>query len=435
MPRKVIRAGTEQESGLHVRVRVVLMVLFCLAAAGIYVWAPRAASAPDAAPEMGAVPTFFFIAFGAAAFYELASLFLMWLVHFRGGPAGEARMLMGFARAMLVLAVLGTLLYATGVLKALGGIAALLAGSLLGWSLQAPVSGMAAWALITLKRPFRVGDRVLFPSLGLLGDVAEVGLMYTKLDQVGGAVGSEEAIGRDILIPNAMLFNQVAINYTPQQAAAYFLDEVVVRLTYDSDWDTAEGILLTAAREVTAEIIKATGKEPYIRSDIYDYGIYMRLRFMTLATDRPRVSHEILKRVFHQFQRTPKVDFAIPYVYSYRKGSEGGHRAGSGPEQVSEIPIQNIIDPEADEPLSPEEARDVEALARRIQAMGLLQPIVVRRTEDGRYELLAGRQRLLACRSLGWQLISALVKRPRLREGEAAPVRRAEAGGTPPPKS
>jgi hypothetical protein len=41
MSRKVIRAGTEQESGLHVRVRVVLMVLFCLTAGGIFAWAPR----------------------------------------------------------------------------------------------------------------------------------------------------------------------------------------------------------------------------------------------------------------------------------------------------------------------------------------------------------------------------------------------------------
>jgi small-conductance mechanosensitive channel len=366
---------------------------------------------------MGGAATFFCLTMAAAALYEAVSLAILWVVRLRGGPAGEAKMLTGFSRVVLILLVAGVLLYATGALKALGSVAALLAGSLLGWSLQAPVSGMAAWALITLKRPFRVGDRVLFPSLGLLGDVAEVGLMYTKLDQVGGAVGSEEAIGRDILIPNAMLFSQVAINYTPQQAAAYSLDEVVVRLTYDSDWDAAEKILLNAAGAVTADIIKATGKEPYIRSDIYDYGVYMRLRYMTSATDRPRIAHEILKRVFHEFQRNPKVDFAIPYIYSFRKGSESGPRPmAGGPEQAAEIPLQDIIDPEADQPPTPDEMRDVEALARRIQSMGLLQPIVVRRTEDGRYELIAGRQRLLACRSLGWQYISALVKRPRAAE-------------------
>ena len=51
--------------------------------------------------------------------------------------------------------------------------------------------------------------------------------------------------------------------------------------------------------------------------------------------------------------------------------------------------------------------------------MGLLQPIVVRRVDGGRYELIAGRQRLLACRSLGWQYISAIVKRPLVHEADA----------------
>ncbi len=113
-------------------------------------------------------------------------------------------------------------------------------GMLLGWSLQAPVSGFAAWMLVCVKRPFRPGDRIQFPNLGLTGDVKEIGAMYVVLDQVGGTVGSEEAVGRYILVPNAMLFSQVVINFTVPQEAAYMLDEVVVRITYDSDMQEAE---------------------------------------------------------------------------------------------------------------------------------------------------------------------------------------------------
>jgi len=50
------------------------------------------------------------------------------------------------------------------------------------------------------------------------------------------------------------------------------------------------------------------------------YGAYMRLRFMTLATNRPRIMHEISKRVFKAIQSTDKVDLAIPYIYSFKKG-------------------------------------------------------------------------------------------------------------------
>src|SRR5208283_6130526 len=99
------------------------------------------------------------------------------------------------------------------------------------------------------------------------------------LDQVGGTIGSEEAVGRHILVPNAMLFSQVVINYTVTQDAAYMLDELVIRITFDSDWDEAERILLDAADRVTGDIIRISGVKPYIRSDIYDYGVYLRLRY------------------------------------------------------------------------------------------------------------------------------------------------------------
>ena len=68
--------------------------------------------------------------------------------------------------------------------------------------------------------------------------------------------------GRSILIPNAMLFGNIVINYTPRQAEAFVLDEVVVRITFNSNWDLAEHILLEAAREVTGDIIQQMGQEP-----------------------------------------------------------------------------------------------------------------------------------------------------------------------------
>jgi hypothetical protein len=233
--------------------------------------------------------------------------------------------------------------------------------------------------------------------------------MYTTLNQVGGSIGSEEAIGRSILIPNAMLFSQVAINYTPKQQAPYFLDEVIIRLTFDSDWDIAEKILLDAARSVSGEVIRQTGTEPYIRSDIYDYGVYMRLRYMTPAWERPRMAHEILKHIFREFQRNPRVDFAIPYVYSYRKSMESGAHT-AGPETVTEVAMETIDDPEANVPLRPADPNYIAELADRIKQMGLLQPVLVQRAANGRYTLVAGRFRLLACQRLGWKAIPAIIK-------------------------
>ena len=347
-----------------------------------------------------------------AAIYQVVAIIIQHYVQSLKGPEGEVRMLTGFARVMAGLAVLIAFLYALGVLKTAGVLAAGFTGMLLGWSLQAPVSGLAAWALVTLKRPFRVSDRVQFPSLGLTGDVKRVGMMYTILDQVGGTIGSEDPIGRDILIPNAMLFSQVAINYTVASVSPFFIDEVVIRLTYDSDWDTAEQILLNAARNVTAHIIKETGQEPYVRSDIWDYGIFMRLRYMTMAKDRPRITHEIVKHVFKEIQENPRVDMAIPFVYSYRKSSGAtGRRLFPDTEgDIQEIPIDQIEEPAGNGRHEPIAEQEIEALMQSIRERGMLQPVLVAPRPAGGYVVLAGDLRLQACRKLGWKAIPAIVK-------------------------
>lgn len=325
-------------------------------------------------------------------------------------PEVESVMVGGLYRLAAMLVALFIVAYGFGALQSVGNFFSLFGGMLLGWSLQAPVSGFAAWALISLIRPFRPGDRVQFPTLNLVGDVMRVTALYTVLNQVGGSIGSEEAVGRNILVPNAMLFSQVVINYTVTQEAAYMLDEVVIRITYDSNWETAERVLLQAARDVTGDIIEATHVDPYIRCDWYDYGVYMRLRYQTQVQDRANTAYKIQKLIFQSMQHAADVDLAIPYVYSNRSGMDrrDEQRSGAAAGDVRDIEIAQLHaePPQAD-------AKDIEQLAVSIQAQGLLQPIVVvpRPTGDG-YDVVAGHLRLAACRKLNWSTIPALVQHP-----------------------
>lgn len=52
---------------------------------------------------------------------------------------------------------------------------------------------------------------------------------------------------------------------------------------------------------------------------------------------------------------------------------------------------------------------DLEGLAESIHHNGLLQPITVRRTEDGRYELISGERRLRACKMAGISAIPSII--------------------------
>jgi small-conductance mechanosensitive channel len=259
---------------------------------------------------------------------------------FKGkGTPGEVTMLQGVFRFVIIAFILLIFISTWVSFGTMGTLFLTFGGMILGWGLQAPISGLAAWLMISIARPFRVGDRVQLPAQGLVGDVINISPLYTTLNQVGGSVGSEEPADRTILIPNAMLFGALVINYTPKHQedlikshkksdgkhtdqSAYMLDEFVCRLSFDSDWDEAEKILIGIAKEVTADIIAQTKQEPYIRADFGDwYGVFMRLRFLTDAVERPRIIYEISKRIFKEFQNNKKVDFAIPYIYSNRKGS------------------------------------------------------------------------------------------------------------------
>jgi len=199
------------------------------------------------------------------------------------------------------------------------GISAAFLGMILGWSLQSPVTGIAAWIMIILKRPFRIGDRIIIS--GITGDVVDITLTHIVLNQVGGTIGGEERSGRTVLIPNATLFQQVIHNYT--FGTKYLLDEVIVTITFGSDFKKAERILMRAARKVTRHIIEITNESPFVRAEIADSGVRLKLRYKTLAKLRQETSSDIVRLVIVMFNREDEVEFAYPHsevVYRVKNG-------------------------------------------------------------------------------------------------------------------
>ncbi|KPJ56308.1 MAG: hypothetical protein AMS16_02635 [Planctomycetes bacterium DG_58] len=189
------------------------------------------------------------------------------------------------------------------------GISAAFLGMILGWSLQAPVTGIAAWLMVIVKRPFKIGDRVIIA--GIIGDVTDINLTHIVLNQVGGTIGGEEKSGRGVMIPNATLFQQIIYNYAME--TRFILDEVPVMITFGSDLAEAKRILIEAAEEVTRDIIAETGQEPFTREEFTDWGIRTRVRYQAIATERQRISSEIVGIVFDRFTRSDKVRFCYPH--------------------------------------------------------------------------------------------------------------------------
>jgi len=105
-----------------------------------------------------------------------------------------------------------------------------------------------------------------------------------------------------------------------------------------------------------------------------------------------------------------------------RETAAGGRRLGRGLEallgptreeaeregSLVELPIKDIR-PNPFQPRKTVDPTALEELVSSIKQAGLLQPIVVRRTNGASsYELIAGERRLRACQQLGWERIPAV---------------------------
>lgn len=77
--------------------------------------------------------------------------------------------------------------------------------------------------------------------------------------------------------------------------------------------------------------------------------------------------------------------------------------------QVEKIKVSKII-PNTFQPRQIFSSQKITELAETIKEHGLLQPIIVRKYKDDKYEIIAGERRFRAVKYLGWEEIPAIVK-------------------------
>src|SRR5947207_1571127 len=83
--------------------------------------------------------------------------------------------------------------------------------------------------------------------------------------------------------------------------------------------------------------------------------------------------------------------------------------AGREEERLHHLPLESIESGRY-QPRQQMDAEGLEDLASSIRAQGVIQPIVVRRLEGGRHEIIAGERRWRASRLAGLKTIPALVR-------------------------
>lgn len=207
----------------------------------------------------------------------------------------------------------------SGSLAAMG-LSAGIVGMMLGWALQKPITGIAAWIMVLLMRPFKIGDRVIIGQWR--GDIEDITLTHVVLREVGGTTGGEERSGRTILLPTSTLFDQTVVNYTHDDV--FVLVEVVVSITYESNLDRAKEVLMECVEEVCGSYLDKAPTKPVIRVAFQPSGLDLRLRFPAPAPEREKLSSEVSERIFKRISAEPKVEFAYPHTQVILEGGEKG---------------------------------------------------------------------------------------------------------------
>ncbi len=111
-------------------------------------------------------------------------------------------------------------------------------------ALQDPLTNLAGWAFISVRKPFVVGDRI---QIGVhTGDVIDVRLFQFTVVEIGNWVDADQSTGRIIHIPNGWVFKHSTANYA--QGFNFIWNELPITITFESNWPKAKDLLTGIAQ-------------------------------------------------------------------------------------------------------------------------------------------------------------------------------------------
>jgi small-conductance mechanosensitive channel len=128
------------------------------------------------------------------------------------------------------------------------GISLSLIGAGVAFALQQVILSFAAWFLIIIKRPYKIGDRIYIKGKDILGDVEDITMLFTVLKEVAP---NDTVTGKNVIIPNSTVFLEPITNYTYDVPNIWL--SVPIDITYESDLTVAEKIIFNVAKEVAGE--------------------------------------------------------------------------------------------------------------------------------------------------------------------------------------
>jgi small-conductance mechanosensitive channel len=240
----------------------------------------------------------------------------------------RTRKALTYVTGLIAVVVVATIWFeGTGVLTYVGFLTAALA-----IALSDVVKNFAGWLYIVLRRPFRLGDRI--EIAGRRGDVIDIRVFRFTMLEVGGRV--RQVTGSMLHMPNGLVFTEPLTNDT--EGFSYIWHEIPVLVTFESDWEAAEQLVLEAVREASAAIspeqvakeLRQTAVEyrfhiadlaPSVIVTVEDSGVLLTGRLLVAARGGRRATEQrVWRSVLKSFAELPDIDLAYPTVRTYLDG-------------------------------------------------------------------------------------------------------------------
>ena len=197
---------------------------------------------------------------------------------------------------------------------------------------------IAGWVYITLRRPYKEGDRI---ELGdTRGDVIDIQLFQTTLLEIGNWVDGDQSTGRVVQLPHGQIFRNPLYNYT--KGFEFLWNELFIMVTFESNWEKAKEILLELGENASKKIQERVKRKitrmareyliyyktytPIVYTKIEDSGVKLTLRYLTEAKTRRIIEDTINQQVLDAVSKTSDIQFAYPTYRIYRQGEGGGGR-------------------------------------------------------------------------------------------------------------
>lgn len=201
-------------------------------------------------------------------------------------------------------------------------------------ALKDPLTNLAGWLFIIIRKPFNVGDRIQVGPHA--GDVIDMRIFQFTLLEIGSWVKADQSTGRIIHIPNGKVFTEPQINFNA--GFQYIWHEIEVLVTFETNWQKAKAILLDIVmkhgehitKQVEKEIREATKKflifyqhlTPIVYTKVMDSGVLLTMRFLCDPQKRRGTEHAIWEEVLVQFSQHDDIDFAYPTQRFYTLGEQ-----------------------------------------------------------------------------------------------------------------